>query len=185
MTDGIIGPIVCAVALLFLVDRFGRKPLLLVGTVICCIAMATEAAIQNYYPADSTNYAAHRAGVAMIAIFSVGFSFSYGPISWIYASEVFPNRIRHIGVAASVSCNDLLSCYTKACIRPAHPGPPTFVSWPSLREYFSAFSCFRLSVFGQTGSLGINNVCHSQGYVGAELMIPQLGWSYYLAFVSI
>jgi len=130
---GIIGPIVCAFALFFLVDRFGRKPLLLIGTVVCMVAMIAEAVIQKNYPRESPNKAAHKAGVAMIAIFSIGFSFSYGPISWIYSSEIFPNRIRHIGVAVA-----------------------TCGSWSAN------------VLFGQTGSLGIN----------------QLGWSYYIAFAA-
>lgn len=163
LRTGIIGPIVCGIALLFLVDRVGRKPLLLgpsflvstydlltssiVGTFFCCLAMAAEAAIQKQNPGATGNHVLARTGVGkpfntvlgshwcfyvslgMIAVFSIGFSFSYGlvwwcrvqwklkfssflllcfpwsslisPISWIYASEVFPNRIRAIGVAAS------------------------------------------------------------------------------------
>lgn len=73
---GIIGPVVCAFALLFLVDRVGRKTPLLVASFLCAVAMAAEAAIQKEYPATRADgAAAHKAGVGMIAVFSVAFSF--------------------------------------------------------------------------------------------------------------
>ena len=133
--------------------------------------MASEAAIQNYYPAESTNDAAHRAGVAMIAVFSVGFSFSYGPISWIYASEVFPNHIRHIGVAASVRSTLFLSelLLTCMCHRPALLGLPMC-------------SSARLAPWVSTTYVSINILClYLTSHLHTAWMVILLGFREHLA----
>lgn len=102
---GIIGLILCAISLLFLVDRLGRKKPLLIGSLICAAAMVIEAIIQKNYPGTVDNDAAHKAGVAALAIFSVGFSFSYGPISWIYCSELWTTRTRSLGISVATCGN--------------------------------------------------------------------------------
>jgi hypothetical protein len=36
--------------------------------------------------------------MAMIYIFQVGYSISWGTLTWVYISEIFPNRTRDYGV---------------------------------------------------------------------------------------
>jgi MFS family permease len=99
--SGIIGPVVCAIAIFFIIDRVGRKGPLIVGSLGCAMAMAILAAIVNNFGPDSSNRTALRVGVAMPFVFSVFFSFSFGPISWIYSNELWTTRTRSIGVAAA------------------------------------------------------------------------------------
>ena len=73
-----------------LIDRFGRKTLLLIGSVGTAICLAAVAAI------FATNR--HRellvwALVAYIAFFAV----SQGAVVWVYLSEIFPTRVRGKG----------------------------------------------------------------------------------------
>lgn len=39
----------------------------------------------------------------MIYIFQVFYSFSWGPLLWVYLGEIFPNRIRDYGMAPCVA----------------------------------------------------------------------------------
>ena len=41
----------------------------------------------------------------MIFLTSIVFSLSFGPVSWVLASEVFPTRSRSIGTSVATCCN--------------------------------------------------------------------------------
>ncbi|MGY4901516.1 sugar porter family MFS transporter [Streptomyces sp. 900116325] len=96
----IIGTVIAMV----LVDRIGRKPLALAGSVGMAIALAFEAWA---FSADLVNGklpTAHGV-VALIAahVFVLFFALSWGVVVWVFLGEMFPNRIRAaaLGVAAS------------------------------------------------------------------------------------
>ncbi|KAJ6514761.1 general substrate transporter [Mycena vulgaris] len=113
--NGALGAVVTLIFIYFILDRVGRKPPLIFGAVGMAISLAVEAAINAKWGGeDSTNHAAQTAGVAFIIIFgSLFFSVSFGPVSWVYQSEIFPMRIRAIGTAvctcANWACNVLIS----------------------------------------------------------------------------
>ncbi len=73
-----------------LIDRVGRKALLLVGSVGTAACLAGVAAI----------FALHRHQSALVWLligYIAFFSFSQGAVIWVYLSEVFPNRVRAKG----------------------------------------------------------------------------------------
>jgi len=113
--NGALGAVVILIFIYFILDRVGRKPPLIVGALGMAVSLAIEAAINaKWGGVNSTNHAAQTAGVAFIIIFtSVFFGISFGPISWVYQSEIFPMRIRAIGTAvctcANWACNVLIS----------------------------------------------------------------------------
>ncbi|KAJ7067446.1 general substrate transporter [Mycena amicta] len=113
--NGALGAVVILIFIFFFLDRFGRKPPLIVGAVGMAVSLAIEAAINAKWGGpDANNKAAQTAGVAFIIIFtSFFFSISFGPVSWVYQSEIFPMRIRAIGTAvctcANWACNVLIS----------------------------------------------------------------------------
>ncbi|KAJ7111877.1 general substrate transporter [Mycena epipterygia] len=113
--NGALGAVVTLIFIYFILDRVGRKPPLIFGAVGMAISLAIEAAINaKWGGVNSTNHAAQTAGVAFIIIFgSLFFSVSFGPVSWVYQSEIFPMRIRAIGTAvctcANWACNVLIS----------------------------------------------------------------------------
>lgn len=41
----------------------------------------------------------------MIFLTSVNFSLSFGPVSWVLASEVFPTSVRSMGTSVATCCN--------------------------------------------------------------------------------
>ena len=69
------------------VDKFGRKPLLLLGSGLMCICMLLLAI--SFY----TQIFNVLAILSMLG-FVASFAFSWGPVVWVLLSEMFPNSIR-------------------------------------------------------------------------------------------
>jgi MFS family permease len=90
-----------------LIDKVGRKPLLLVGSTGMAVTLGTMAVIFGTAPlVDGKPVLGDIAGpVALIAanLFVVAFGMSWGPVVWVLLGEMFPNRIRAaaLGFAAA------------------------------------------------------------------------------------
>lgn len=105
---------------IFLVDKAGRRPLLLTGLATQVVALACCAWM---FDAGS-----HDKGLlAAIVVFIAAFAMALGPIPWILCSEIFPARIR--GRAMSVATFTIwASCYVVVQTSPLlndspHVGP--------------------------------------------------------------
>ncbi|MFC8271536.1 sugar porter family MFS transporter [Streptomyces sp. NPDC057271] len=96
--------IVGTVIAMILVDRVGRKPLALVGSVGMAIALAFEAWAFSADLVDG-KLPTTQGVVALVAahVFVLFFALSWGVVVWVFLGEMFPNRIRAaaLGVAAS------------------------------------------------------------------------------------
>ncbi|MFT4074095.1 MAG: sugar porter family MFS transporter [Asticcacaulis sp.] len=78
------------------VDRWGRKPLLILGAIMMAISMA----LLGYF------FQTHTEGTALLyaAIFYIaGFALSWGPVVWVLLSEMFPNSIKGPAMAVAVA----------------------------------------------------------------------------------
>lgn len=64
-----------------------------------------QAGIASRFTAGTGNSGLGIAGIASIFLFSGAFSMSYGPVSWIYQSEIFPMNLRAMGTSASTATN--------------------------------------------------------------------------------
>ena len=91
-----------------LIDKIGRKPLLLIGSSGMAVTLITMAVIfgNATLNADGTPSLPGASGtVALIAanLFVVAFGMSWGPVVWVLLGEMFPNRIRAaaLGLAAA------------------------------------------------------------------------------------
>jgi sugar porter (SP) family MFS transporter len=91
-----------------LIDKIGRKPLLLIGSSGMAITLITMSIIfaNATLGADGKPSLPGAAGViALIAanLFVVSFGMSWGPVVWVLLGEMFPNRIRAaaLGLAAA------------------------------------------------------------------------------------
>jgi SP family sugar:H+ symporter-like MFS transporter len=81
------------------IDRFGRKPLLLIGSVGMTITLGVMALIFGTAPQNAAGEPVLHglAGpVALVAanLFVFSFGMSWGPVVWVLLGESFPNRIR-------------------------------------------------------------------------------------------
>lgn len=112
---GAVGPITNFFFILFALDKIGRKRPLQFGAGSLTILFAILAAIVASFPPtvedgsgareSASTAAAHRAGVAMIFMMSIVFSLSFGPVSWVLASEVFPTKTRALGTSVATCSN--------------------------------------------------------------------------------
>lgn len=75
---------------LTIIDRVGRKTLLLIGSVGLVISLAGTAFIQL-----TGTYQAYL--LWMLILFIASFAFSQGAVIWVYISEIFPTEVRSRG----------------------------------------------------------------------------------------
>ncbi|ORY04107.1 sugar transporter [Basidiobolus meristosporus CBS 931.73] len=88
------------------VDRIGRRPLLLIGAACMATTMVTLGAlIAVYSPHHFEVLSAGKASIAMIYLFVAAFAFTWGPIGWIYPSEIYPNRVRAKCMSVTTASN--------------------------------------------------------------------------------
>ncbi|KAG7562239.1 hypothetical protein FFLO_02325 [Filobasidium floriforme] len=97
--------VVTFVFITFLVDRIGRRKPLIIGPIFMAGFLAWQAGIASQFTAGKGNSGLGIAGIASIFLFSGAFSMSYGPVSWIYQSEIFPMNLRAMGTSASTAAN--------------------------------------------------------------------------------
>ncbi|KAF8240724.1 general substrate transporter [Tricholoma matsutake] len=110
---GAIGPIANLFFITLILDRVGRKKPLMFGAASFVATFSILAAIVATNPPVNpsiaspahANVAAQRAGIAMIFMTSIFFSLSFGPVSWVLASEVFPTSTRAIGTSVATCAN--------------------------------------------------------------------------------
>lgn len=81
---------------IFTVDRFGRRPLQIVGALVMAasmIALGTEFWLGG------------KGMLALISmlVYTAGFAVSWGPVTWVLLSEIFPNQIRGKAMAVAVA----------------------------------------------------------------------------------
>ncbi|RDX57036.1 general substrate transporter [Lentinus brumalis] len=103
---GAVGPITNFFFITLILDTVGRKKPLMFGAGSFVVTYSILTAIVASFPPDeSGNHSAQRAGIAMIFLTSIFFSLSFGPVSWVLASEVFPTRTRSIGTSVATCAN--------------------------------------------------------------------------------
>jgi MFS transporter, SP family, sugar:H+ symporter len=80
------------------IDRFGRKPLLIIGSIGMTLTLATMAVVFGTAKVvDGKPILEGAQGpIALVAanLFVVAFGMSWGPVTWVLLGEIFPNRMR-------------------------------------------------------------------------------------------
>lgn len=79
---------------MFLIDKYGRRPTLLAGSVALSLAMIIFT-IGIAINSPSSN----RLALAMLFVYEISFGMSWNSMPWLYAAEITPLEIRHIGGA--------------------------------------------------------------------------------------
>jgi MFS transporter, SP family, xylose:H+ symportor len=103
----IIGAInmIFTVLAIFTVDKFGRKPLMIIGALVMAVSMISL----------GLSFSLHKEGLLALVfmlLYTAGFAMSWGPVVWVLLSEIFPNSIRgamSIAVAAQWIANLIIS----------------------------------------------------------------------------
>ena len=84
------------------VDKLGRRPLMLWGSLgLAILYIVLAVLLQNQFPAGL---------VSMVVLLAIStYAISLAPVTWVLISEIFPNKIR--GVASSVAIVSLWGAY--------------------------------------------------------------------------
>ena len=83
---------------LLIIDHFGRKKLMLVGSVGYIISLGTTAWAFYRYGTDFSQAGSTVVLVGLL-VFIASHAFGQGAVIWVFISEIFPNRVRARGQA--------------------------------------------------------------------------------------
>jgi len=133
-----VGPITNLIFIVFILDRVGRRKPLIFGTIGITFALLCEAII------NSQNTLGNHRGLSIAGVFfifsvSVIFSLSFGPISWVYMSEVMPMPIRARGNAFATGIGNWLVSTFFAQVSPIALGK---ITW----KYYFVFAAFNMVI---------------------------------------
>lgn len=100
----------CVMISAFFLDRFGRRPLLLLGSMGMAISLA-GLGLGSRFLEHLNHKPTWAIGLCVVAVCAdvSFFSIGLGPITWVYTSEIFPMRLRAQGSSLAVSVNRLVS----------------------------------------------------------------------------
>jgi SP family xylose:H+ symportor-like MFS transporter len=99
------------------VDKFGRKPLLIIGSIgmaagAFAVAICDSSGIRGIVP------------VLSIIVYAAFFMMSWGPICWVLISEIFPNTIRGKAVAIAVAFQWIFNYIVSSTFPPLYDFSP-------------------------------------------------------------
>lgn len=133
-----VGPLANFIFITLLLDRVGRRKPLLFGTIGITLALICEGIINSQNP-GGTKHGLSIGGVFFIFCVSIVFSCSFGPISWVYMSEIMPMQIRARGNAFATGIGNWLVATFWAQISPIALG---HIGW----KFYFLFVAFNICV---------------------------------------
>lgn len=107
---GIVNLTFTVVAILT-VDKFGRKPLMIIGSVGMAVSMLALG-FTFYLGGSDLSQSGSMAALIFMLLYTAAFAMSWGPVCWVLLAEIFPNSIRgamSIAVAAQWIANWIVS----------------------------------------------------------------------------
>jgi SP family xylose:H+ symportor-like MFS transporter len=109
--------IVFTVVAIYTVDKVGRKPLLIIGSIGMAVGAFAVAACDNFAVKGIIP-------VVSIIVYAAFFMMSWGPICWVLISEIFPNTIRGKAVAIAVAFQWIFNYIVSSTFPPLHNFSP-------------------------------------------------------------
>lgn len=108
LATGITGVlnVLTTIPAIMVLDKLGRKPMLMVGAFGMLSTMIIVAVLASQYQDDwPAHPVAGWAAVVMIWLYIMNFAYSWGPVSWTLIAEVFPLSTRAKGTSIAASSN--------------------------------------------------------------------------------
>ena len=102
--------LIFTMAAMTIIDKVGRRTLLLIGSVGCTIALAGVATV--FLSGSHEGLL-----VWCLVLFIASFAFSQGAVIWVYISEVFPNRVRGKGQSLGSFTHWIMNAASHFCSR--------------------------------------------------------------------
>lgn len=89
-----------ALAAILVIDRIGRRKLLIYGTLLMIISLSSLGVV-FYFTQDCDCY--HGLTVLLLFLFATGYVMGLGSVGWLLISEIFPLKYRSILMALSIT----------------------------------------------------------------------------------
>ncbi|MFN7095670.1 MAG: sugar porter family MFS transporter, partial [Burkholderiales bacterium] len=86
---------------LFLLDKLGRRPLMILGSLLMALALATVAITLTGNPSVTLAYV----GISAVLVYIFAFAISTGLFGWLIIAEIFPLNVRGEGAAIGATAN--------------------------------------------------------------------------------
>lgn len=106
---------------IFTVDRWGRKPLLILGISVAVLSLAVIGILFRQNIVDGPWI------LLFILLFIASFAFSFGPVTFIVISEIFPTAVRaqavSLGILSMWTANFFVGQLTPAMLKSESWGP--------------------------------------------------------------
>jgi SP family arabinose:H+ symporter-like MFS transporter len=130
---GLVNLVMTFVAI-WLIDRLGRKPLLIVGVSGMALSLLVNAWAFNQPQLNALLV------LVAIMLFVASFAISLGPVMWVLLSEIFPNE--HRGAAISVA--GFLNAFVSASVTFIFPWELTKLGPSGIFLVYGLFACAAL-----------------------------------------
>lgn len=101
LSVGITNVIFTVIAILIL-DRVGRRPLLIVGTIGCIVSLI---ALGVFFASPTLKQDASWIALVCLIAYIASFAIGLGPVFWLMISEIFPMKVRSAAMSLSTVAN--------------------------------------------------------------------------------
>jgi sugar porter (SP) family MFS transporter len=101
LSIGITNLIFTIIAVLIL-DKVGRRPLLIVGTIGCVVALT---ALGVFFASATLEQDAPGIALVCLIVYIASFAVGLGPVFWLMISEIFPLKVRSAAMSVSTVAN--------------------------------------------------------------------------------
>ncbi|KAI2606478.1 general substrate transporter [Hypoxylon fragiforme] len=150
----IINVVMTVPALIFL-DRWGRRPTMLIGAFFMCLWLCINAGLFAVYSRPALPHEFDTAAISMVIrgrpaqaviastyLFVASYAPTWGPCSWTYPAELYPQRVRGKAVALATSANWAFNFALAYFVPPAFAS----ISWKT----YILFAVFCFTMFWHT-----------------------------------
>lgn len=102
---------------LVVIDRVGRRPVLLIGIAVMILANALLVGVFAV-GGGSFDGALTVLGFIGLVLFTAGFTFGFGSLVWVYAGEAMPSHLRSLGASVMLTANLTANAIVGVAFRP-------------------------------------------------------------------
>jgi len=133
--------LIATILMMSVVDRFGRRPLLLFGAAFMLIFMVAAGIIAFLIEEYKMHNYTSLALLACLCGYMVSFGIGWGGVCWIYPSEIFPMNVKEKALSTSVGSQWLANFVTAYVV-------PQQVEYTKLFGTFFFYSCCLAITYG-------------------------------------
>jgi len=115
-----VAQILFTVLSVFIVDKAGRKLLMIIGCVGCGVTQLLFGIMYNSKDPDSMTPATQYLSLTWMVIFVCFFSISHGPVCWTYLAEIMHPMTMNFAVCVNLVFTIIITYVTEPAIRAIH-----------------------------------------------------------------